>query len=235
MDSRTRQAARTTIVGGQPPGNSRDEVPVPAALEDLLSMAAASPEFASALVRDRIRVAEAARVTLSPAETAILGAVAEASLWQMIARVGSALPQPERRWFLERAVSAVAVLVGGVALSACSDKVAQTKKKADPPSLPAPPIEPDAALPEPSRPPGRIRPTELDVDGGARPDRVNVPRGIRPDPPGDPAGIRPDRPHERPRERPQDSDLGVPIGGVRPTRTSPSHPATTTGIRPDRR
>lgn len=245
-DSHRKQPARTTIVGGQPPGNARDLPPVPAGLEDLLSMAATSGEFAAALLRDRSRAAEAAGVSLTPAETAILGAVGEASLTQMIARVGSALPQVDRRLFLERAAAAVALLVGGSALTACGDK---TPKGAGTPRGSAPPA-----------PPSRPRKRELDVDGGARPDRAMDPAGIRPDrvfdsagaqpsrgtdagtprpvPSPKPAGIRPDRP-KRPDEvhliggiQPSRSGPGAdapdegstPIGGVRPTRPKPSTP-----------
>lgn len=46
------QPAKTTIVGGQPPGNSRDMATVPVGLEELLGMAAVDGAFAEALLTD---------------------------------------------------------------------------------------------------------------------------------------------------------------------------------------
>ncbi|MDX9999668.1 MAG: hypothetical protein RBU30_00075 [Polyangia bacterium] len=206
-DSRKRQAARTTIVGGQPPGNARDLPPVPAGLEEILSLAAASPEFAAVLATDRARAAQAAGLSLSPAESSILSAVPASSLEQMIARVERAQDQPDRRIFLERAAAAVAFLLGGAALSACAEKPAP-KSKDQPGSEPRTPrpSEPDAgAAAQPALPPFRPRKTELDVDGGARPDRTHKPAGSRP---------------ERPRDAPDPQDTRM-IGGIRPEKVAP--------------
>ena len=52
MGLEKKQAARTTIVGGQPPGNERDLPPIPVALERLLGMAAAEEAFARALLTE---------------------------------------------------------------------------------------------------------------------------------------------------------------------------------------
>ena len=117
-----RQAAKTTIVGGQPPGNERPLAEVPVGLERLLAMAAASEPLRRELLADRDRVMAASNVALTDTEQAVLRATPASQLEKMIAQVDTALPQPERRQFLEQAAAALAILVGVGGVAACQDK-----------------------------------------------------------------------------------------------------------------
>jgi hypothetical protein len=164
-----KQAAKTTIVGGQPPGNQRLLSEVPVGLEQLLAMAAASEEFARALREDPDSAVRASGLLLTSTEQAVLRATPEPMLLKMIARVAEALPRPERRAFLERAAAAMVALVGGVALGSCKDgdKSAQGAKGsgATEPMDPMRPLDgmqdatpnlrPMGMRPDPPRPMGR--------------------------------------------------------------------------------
>jgi hypothetical protein len=96
-----KQAVKTTIVGGQPPGNERQTATIPVALEDVLGLAAAEPAYADALLDDPQAAARAAGVELTATEGAILSAVDRDSLTRMIAEVRDQQPEQERRVFLE--------------------------------------------------------------------------------------------------------------------------------------
>ncbi len=181
-------AAKTTIVGGQPPGNERQPANIPVALEELLGLAAAEPAFTDALLDDPQAAARAAGVALTATEGAILTAVDRDSLFRMIAEVREQQPEQERRAFLEQAALALTALVGGGAVAAgCNDKSKGT---------------------------GGRRPERRSADTGARPDRPSksedagathhgAGRTIRPDrhrplrPLPKVTGIRP-RPHKKP-------------------------------------
>lgn len=222
MSDSRRHAAKTTIVGGQPPGNARDLPPVPVGLEQTLHLAAASPDFADALLTHRERAVEASGLSLTHSERGMLRAVDDATLRQMIAQVDRTLAQPDRRVFLERATAAVALLVGGASLAGC-DKPGSGG------------TAPKKKLPE--RTPDRIPRTTT----GARVDRPDPPpAGIRPDRRRDagtslkPMGIRPDRRRERAADmRPGSPSEPVPSAGVRPTRRErPQERNTKGGVRP---
>jgi len=182
-----RQAAKTTIVGGQPPGNQRLLSEVPVGLEQLLAMAAASEDFARALRQGPDSAIRASGLRLTGTERAVLGATPEPMVAKMIARVETLLPRPERRVFLERAAAALVVLVGGGALAAC--KGGKTGPGA--------------------RSGGAAEPMDSDPMGT---EPVDVPRPMETmrdhPPPGPPAGIRPDPLPPRPMdamERPTDA------------------------------
>lgn len=248
MDERARdkQAAKITIVGGQPPGNTRDLPPIPAGIEEILGLAAVEQQYADLLYQDRGHAVEASGVSLTATERVILGAVGDDALRKMVDRL--ALTEQDRRYFLGRAAAVAAVLVAGAATvgaAGCRDKVAP----------PQGPVKTAGVRPDrtdhveaptgirPDRPPAS-RPSELEVETGARPDRPPEPpgvrTGIRPDHPSDhdtsrgKGGARPDRPKP---------DAGVkpkPNRGVRPDRPPqsrgirPDRPPQTKGIRPDR-
>ena len=172
------QPARTTIVGGQPPGNARQVAPIPVALEELLGMAAATPDFAEALLKDSDAVAAAADLDLTATERAILKAIDGQQLTLMVDEVREQLPESDRRAFFEQAALAIAVMVGGGAAAAAG---CGPKKKSRPAgeegdtSMGASPMDPatsqaDASTPVMSRePPVRNSPTK-----GIRPDRDRV-------------------------------------------------------------
>jgi hypothetical protein len=159
-----KQAAKTTIVGGQPPGNQRLLSEVPVGLEQLLAMAAASEDFARALREDPDSAVKASGLGLTTTELSVLRATPAPMLAKMTTRVAEALPRPERRIFLERAAAALAVLVGAATLGACmaGDKGAQGAK--------------GSGATEPMDP---MRPMESMQD--ATPNLR--PMGMRPDPP----------------------------------------------------
>ncbi len=173
-----KQAAKTTIVGGQPPGNQRLLNEVPVGLEQLLAMAAASEDFARVLREDPDAAIAASELRITATEQAVLRATPEPMLAKMIARVAEALPRPERRVFLERAASALAVLVGAVALGACKDgdKAAQSAQGSgatDPMDTvrpmeamqdATPNLRPMGMRPDPSPP----RPMQRPMDSGMR-------------------------------------------------------------------
>jgi len=221
--TKSHRAAKTTIVGGQPPGNDRDLTTVPVGLEELLGMAAVDDAFAEALLTDPVQTVEASGVTLTATEQAILGALDRAALEPMIARIADRLPEPERRAFLEQATAAVVVLVGGgAALGAAGCKEGNRSTTA-----------------EKKEPKGR-KPTPREaVDTGARPDRPEAqPDRPKPQPV---TGVRPDRPPVRPdagvkpRERPRPTVKNMrPNRGTRPRRTRPDLDTRITGISPDR-
>jgi len=210
---RSTRVAKTTIVGGQPPGNSRElprEVPpIPVGLEELLGMAAAEQAFADVLLRDPAAAADASGLTLTPTELTILRTVGRGSLTQMIAQLRQQQPEPERRAFLEQAAAALAVAVavgGATVVAGCKGQDKSGNKSTTPtPKSTGPKNKPPASYPaetgaRPDRPPSR--------DGGTdkvrpRPMKHYPTRGIRPPPSGlDPhdrrgTGARPDRPRKK--------------------------------------
>jgi hypothetical protein len=239
-----RHAAKTTIVGGQPPGNARDLPPIPAGLEELLGIAAVEQRFAEVLVsneqNERQRAVDASGVELTATERTILASVGEGALKQMVSRL--ALTEQDRRYFISRAATVVVALIGGgaaIASTGCRDRSggqAVTGARPDRPEEPQ--TKPDqscskskSVTPVGSRP---TRPSELEVETGARPDR--------PDTSGGKGGARPDRPTPKPRPGP------APPTGARPDRPpekkpdkkpkrpekKPEPPKKTRGIRPDR-
>jgi len=235
MDDRPRtdkRAAKTTIVGGQPPGNARELPPIPAGIEELLGLAAVEERFADLLYSDRTRALQLSGVGLSPTETGILSSVREPLLRKMIGRL--TLTEADRRYFIGRAAAVLALVVGGPALAGCRDSVT-------PPPATTAGVRPDRPPPAPEpMPPTGIRPdrptrrpSALEVETGIRADRPpDVPMaGVRPIRPGDPetiggrGGIRPDRPEEH------DSSRGK--GGARPDRPRPDAGRPQRGVAPD--
>lgn len=179
-----KQAAKTTIVGGQPPGNQRYLTEVPVGLEQLLAMAASNEEFAEALQVDLDTAVAASGVALSDTERAVLRATPVPMMKKMIDRVETLLPRPERRIFLERAAAALALLLGAGGLAACKEPGKGTKSGG-------------ASDPMDAHPKAMDMPRPMDAMRASLPERT---AGIRPDAP--PAGIRPDAP--RPRPKPMD-------------------------------
>ncbi|MFH2008519.1 MAG: hypothetical protein ABI333_18170 [bacterium] len=210
---RSPRAAKTTIVGGQPPGNSRELPPIPVGLEELLGMAAAEQAFAEVLLDDPAAAADAGGLTLTATEATILRAVGRETLSQMIARLRQRQPETERRAFLEQAAAALAVVVGGAAAaSGCKGQDKSASKSTTPSTTPgtAPTSTPTST---PPRAPSTSSPTET----GVRPDR----------PPSRDAGVGA-------RERPRPMQHR-PTRGIRPRpSTLDPHDTRGTGARPDR-
>lgn len=237
-----KQAAKTTIVGGQPPGNQRLLAEVPVGLEQLLAMAAASDEFAQVLRREPDRAVAASGVRLTDTERAVLGATPEPMLAKMVARVETLLPRPERRLFLERAGLALAVLLSGGVMAACKDGGKTTKGSGttSPPQEPVTPMDPLRPMetmrePPPPKPPAGIRPdppprpmdpkAPKDPQGAMKRPMGSAMKPPRPVVPQAGATIeRPMVPEKRPRPRQTPKSRGIdPFS------------RTGTGIRPGRR
>jgi hypothetical protein len=93
-----------------------------AGIETLLGMAAASDEFARALISRREDALNASGVALTGAERRVVCAVEVADLQQMIAAVAPRLQATERRVFLHRAAAALTVGAGTLILGSCKEK-----------------------------------------------------------------------------------------------------------------
>jgi hypothetical protein len=216
-----KRAVKTTIVGGQPPGNDRPLASVPVGIEELLLMAAVDPAFRDALLDDRDRAVSASGVSLRPTERAILAAVDATTLQRMISNVGTTIPEHDRRTFIGRSAAALLALVGGgtlLATTGCPEtkgarpdrpsKVTGIRPQRDPQPQPAPVVD----VP-PERDPAQRR-EQLQGETGARPDRP-------------PPKEQPDAGLKKPVERPK------PTRGIRPDRPNPT-PAPPMGHAPDR-
>lgn len=173
---------RTTIVGGRPPEEGASLPPVPTGIQRLLRLASIDEKFRRQLMARRAAVAEAADVTLTPSEAAVLAAIPARQIEQMAAQMPP--PAPPRREFLRQTAATAVVLLGGAALG---EALTGCKKKT-----------PETNLETPDRPDHR----EMDTEGGAAPDeppprpdhRMEAPGGAAPD-------LPPDRPEEREMER----------------------------------
>jgi hypothetical protein len=135
---------RRTIVGGRPPESRSKLPPVPTGLQTLLRMASVDAEFCNQLVRRRAEMAEAAGVVLTASEKAMLQAVSEKQLRVMAQ--GLPAPAMDRRNFLRQSARAAVLVLGGAALTGCSQK--STKKEA---------------------PPARKKVNQMQTEGGADP------------------------------------------------------------------
>jgi len=119
-DGKRGPTVKTTIVGGQPPGNERAPGGIPVGVEELLSMAAVEPEFAQALMERPEETIQASGVALTESEQAILKSVGPGNLAAMIDGVRGVMPDEQRRDFLGRSAAAVLLLASGVGSGAAA-------------------------------------------------------------------------------------------------------------------
>jgi hypothetical protein len=84
QDNRQKPTVKTTIVGGRPPGSGREMGTVPRGVEILLKKAAVDESFRKIFLNDRLNAADAIGLTLNPAEMAVLKAIPDSSLEQMV-------------------------------------------------------------------------------------------------------------------------------------------------------
>jgi len=208
--SSDRRAAKTTIVGGQPPGNERPLIQIPVGLERLLGMAAVNASFREALVEDWRTAAVASGFELTPTEGQIIETIGAERLRRMVAQVAERLAVGERRSFLSHAAAALVVLAGGVTAVASaagcrpSRPSRPSEQQSNIPNAGQPVRRPPKPLPKPaSRPTSRPtrpidKPTPKPAGQVARP----LPNAgmVAPRPPRRPVnrGVRPDRPLEAP-------------------------------------
>jgi hypothetical protein len=171
-----KEAVRTTIVGGRPPGSGRSTGAVPRGIEVLVKKAAVDAEFRELLFEQRGGAAGALGLELDPAEATMLSAIPREQLSQVVEQ--TRVPDEQRRVFLGQ-VAAAMLAVLGVSVAGCGDGsglVTSLGARPDPPksdSTNKPPAD-KPGIPPPSR--------------GIRPDRPAT------NPPPVTKGTQPDRP-----------------------------------------
>ncbi|OQB78540.1 MAG: hypothetical protein BWX88_05179 [Planctomycetes bacterium ADurb.Bin126] len=105
-----REAVRTTIVGGRPPGSGTSIGAIPRGIEVLVKKAAVDPAFRTLLLERRARSADAIALTLTPAEAAMLAAVPAEQLDAIID--AAVVPDSSRRAFMGAAAAAMLAALG---------------------------------------------------------------------------------------------------------------------------
>lgn len=189
-------AVRTTIVGGRPPGSGKGIGPVPRGLEVLLKKAAVDEVFRARLLAERGASAGLIGLDLAASERALLAAVPEAQLRDMIA--GTRVPEGQRLAFLG---NVAALMFAALGLLSCSEEIGPAPAGI-PPDLPRPGSATQSA---PAPTPVPATPPSPPVSRGIRPDLPGLvpPTSATPAttaqpalPPGPPVtkGIRPDLP-----------------------------------------
>ena len=169
-----KEAVRTTIVGGRPLGSGRGNVAVPRGIEVLVKKAAVDPEFRELLFEQRGSAAAAIELELDPAEHAMLNAIPQEQLAQIVGQ--TTVPVEQRRVFLGRIAVAMLAVIGGGLAGCASDTPYHTMSAG---------IQPVPQRPQP------------DMSGpsmGIRPDLPTANSPSTNSPSSSPTGIRPDRP-----------------------------------------
>jgi hypothetical protein len=183
-----REAVRTTIVGGRPPGSGRSTSAIPRGIEVLVKKASVDPAFRALLLETRAEAAGSIGLALDPAEAAMVAAVPREQLEAIID--ATSVPAEQRRAFLGKVAAAMLAVVG-VGAAGCGGGGGVTDG-----------IRPDR--PEA----GTASSTSNAAGTSAAPasDGVETSKGIRPDRPSEPPeyqptrnremtrGIQPDRP-----------------------------------------
>jgi hypothetical protein len=106
-----KQAVRTTIVGGRPPGSGRDyTINVPRGVEVLVKKAAVDAAFRQVLLAQRGAAAAAIGLQLDPAEQAMLSTIPQAHLARIIDQ--TVVPTEQRHVFLGHVAAAMLVALG---------------------------------------------------------------------------------------------------------------------------
>jgi hypothetical protein len=180
MSTKENGSVRTTIVGGRPPGSGRITGTVPRGIEVMVKKAAVDPVFRELLFAQRGGAAKSIELELDPAENAMLNAIPQAQLTQIVSQ--TTVPDEQRRVFLGRLAGAMLALLG-VGLASC-DPLVHTESAGIRPASHG--LQPDlpATSPPPTNPPALTR--------GVQPDRPTNAATNPPSPPS--AGIQPHRP-----------------------------------------
>jgi hypothetical protein len=190
-----REAVRTTIVGGRPPGSGKELGPIPRGIEVLVKKASVDPEFKALLLEKRAAAAREISLELAPAEVLMLNAVPPAQIEAIIAN--TKVSEISRAAFLGRAATVMLAALGAAA-SGCGE-----------PPKPVLGIPPDR-IPTKGIDPEKVRKEE--PKPAEAPEKVPVTDGIRPDRPPTTKGIQPDRPEPAPKqEGAADAELLKPV------------------------
>jgi hypothetical protein len=161
QDDREKPVAKTTIVGGRPPGSGKEEGTIPRGIEILLKKASIDESFRKILLSDRLNAADAIGLTLNPVEVAMLKAIPETTLDRMIA--ATKVQPMTRQAFMGYAAAAMLA-----ALTAAYDGIAQNVAQG------SRGIQPDEVPPPPPPPPPPVVGSSPAV-GGIRADIVGPP------------------------------------------------------------
>ena len=240
MHPEEKEAVRTTIVGGRPPGSGKATGEVPQGIELLVKKAAVDGAFRRRLLEARAGAARDISLALSPSEAAMLDGVPAAQLEAIIARtrvsrkVVPALLGHSAAAMLV-ALSAVAVVTDGCG----SDEAVSRGGRPDRPEQAVQSVERESSSPATT---SADTPTPPAVSKGLQPDKPApppAPQGIRPDapppkveaapdvePPEEPAPAEPEPPQVKPKPAPKPPPVTRGI--------SPDRPPVTMGIRVDR-
>ena len=167
-----REAVRTTIVGGRPPGSGTDIGAIPRGIEVLVKKASVDPGFKEALLNLRAEAARQIGLELTPVEAMMLNAAPREQIAAIVSR--TRVEPGSRAAFLGRVAAAMIVALS-VATEGCSDRPASRGIQPDEtPNLVTDGIRPDVPRERVSESHSR----------GIRPDNVRrnvVSLGIRPD------------------------------------------------------
>ena len=189
-----REAVRTTIVGGRPPGSGKEVGPIPRGIEVLVKKASVDPEFKALLLAKRAAAAREIGLELAPAEVLMLNAVPAGQLEAIIAN--TKVSEISRAAFLGRAATVMLAALGAAA-SGCSGPPKPGGIAPD--RIPTKGIDPEKVKKEEPKP-------------EEAPEKVPVTEGIRPDRPPTTKGIQPDRPEPAPKqEGGTDAELLKPV------------------------
>jgi hypothetical protein len=117
MSEQEREAVRTTIVGGRPPGSGRSNMTVPRGIEVLVKKAAVDPAFRERFLEERGAAANDIALDLDSAEAAMLKAIPRQQLVQIIDQTW--VPDEQRRAFLGK-VATIMLAALGVGSTGCN-------------------------------------------------------------------------------------------------------------------
>jgi len=187
-----REAVRTTIVGGRPPGSGKELGPIPRGIEVLVKKASVDPEFKTLLIEKRAAAAREIGLELAPAEVLMLNAVPAGQLEAIIAN--TKVSEISRAAFLGRAATVMLAALGVGTAAGCSKTTGIA-----PDRIPTKGIDPEKVTKDEPKP-------------EQAPEKVPVTDGIRPDKPPTTKGIQPDRPEPAPKsEGSADAELLKPV------------------------
>ena len=131
------EAVRTTIVGGRPPGSGRRDAAVPRGIEVLVKKAAVDEAFRGKLLEQRGAAAAEIGLDLDPAESAMLGVIAEEQLAGIIRQ--TVVPAEQRRVFMGTVAAAMLAVLGvGLATYGQSDAASAARVEVGTPNAPLP-------------------------------------------------------------------------------------------------
>ena len=108
-----KEAVRTTIVGGRPPGPGKSVGQIPRGIEVLVKKASVDPAFEALLLEKRAEAAKEIDLQLDADEALLLSAIPREQLEAFIHR--TRLPESSKAVFLGKVAAAMLIALGAVA------------------------------------------------------------------------------------------------------------------------